>query len=585
MSAWMGRPVDGEVARALALLEAGAMPRDIETQSVDFKEEHGRRGRHGNVDAGGVENEAAARKLAQEVACMASTPGGGALILGVSDGGLRIGTEMRADWLRHRLYELLDRQVTTEVFEHRLGDGTRLLIVRVLESFEPVPYRNKLRWRVDANCVEVSLQEWWARHPAGTRVDPTAALSAQPVSNARPAAVELARMWLRSAGLEDLAAAPELDLLTRLGVARQGYLTVAGVIAFVGVAQPAVDYQRRNHPGGDSTLRIEDPLVSVLEIFERVLTAISDANPVVLHRSVGPGGAGRHQIRALPSLATREVLVNALSHRDWNRQEPVVVEHIANMLIVTSPGGFVGGVNEHNILTATSSRNRSLRELFQKLNLAEREGVGIDRMTAELVSSGLPAPLIRETPGPSVRAELIGGPPDLEWLECIEAIHPRLAPTDVDATLILDRATRIGWIDVASMAPVLQASKEVTEAEIKRVLTTMTIDGSPTLRPVTGLADALPGAWQPTTELRNRVPSRTTNISSPASRETIALGWATHRGRISTTELGSIVGITGSKTKPTIQALEEAGALRPNRSRRAGAGFYYLPTEHPNQTD
>lgn len=580
MTTWMGRPVDNEVNAALAQVEAGVAPGDIETQAVDFKEEDGRRDRRtGAVLPPVAESEPAAQKLAPEVACMASTPGGGALIVGVADDGQRIGSGLRADWLRHRLYELLDRKVTAEVTEHHLSDGHRLLIIRVLEALEPILYKNKLSWRMDDNCVEVSIQDWWARHPAGLRTDPSAQLTAQPIGNARPAAVALAREWLSAAGSDDLAQAPESDLLTRLGVATDGYLTVAGVIAFVGTGHPTIDYQRRAHAGGDSTLRIEDSRVSALEAFNRVLQAITDANPVLQHQAVGPAMAGRRQITALPQAATREVLVNALSHRDWNRQGATVVEHIGNTLVVISPGGFVGGVNEHNILTRVSARNQSLRELFQKLNLAEREGVGVDRMIAELVATGRPAPAIHETAGPAVRVELIGGDPDMEWVDCIETVTPQLSPTDVDAILILDQVTRVGWIDVESMAPVLQTSKQMTETEITRVMTTMMLNGTAPLQPVDGIPLTGPGAWRPGDGMRALVPGRASAIAAPAVRDVVAMTWALHRGRISTTELGSIVGITGSKTNPTVQSLEADGRLRPSRERRVGPGFYYLPVE------
>jgi ATP-dependent DNA helicase RecG len=34
---------------------------------------------------------------------MANTPGGGALVVGVADDGTVLGTELDADWLRHRI--------------------------------------------------------------------------------------------------------------------------------------------------------------------------------------------------------------------------------------------------------------------------------------------------------------------------------------------------------------------------------------------------------------------------------------------------------------------------------------------------
>jgi ATP-dependent DNA helicase RecG len=94
--------VDG----ALAKLGAGALPDGVEREQIDFKEEAGRRGPGGILDVGDRHNQEAARHLANEVACMANTPGGGAIVVGVEDrSGRLLGAALDADWLRHRVYE------------------------------------------------------------------------------------------------------------------------------------------------------------------------------------------------------------------------------------------------------------------------------------------------------------------------------------------------------------------------------------------------------------------------------------------------------------------------------------------------
>jgi ATP-dependent DNA helicase RecG len=72
------------------------------------KEEPGRRGAGGKIVPGGDRNDPAARYLAGEMSCMANSPGGGAIILGVADDGTRIGTDLDGEWLRHRIWQLTD---------------------------------------------------------------------------------------------------------------------------------------------------------------------------------------------------------------------------------------------------------------------------------------------------------------------------------------------------------------------------------------------------------------------------------------------------------------------------------------------
>ena len=130
-------PVAQQVAEVLARLARGEAPTNIERTQVDVKEEPGRRGRDGLVRPGRAENEDAATYLAGEMACLANTPGGGAIILGIADDGARIGTELDAEWLRHRIFQLTNRQLTVSA---RPGDlaGVRLLVLTAPEAVEPI---------------------------------------------------------------------------------------------------------------------------------------------------------------------------------------------------------------------------------------------------------------------------------------------------------------------------------------------------------------------------------------------------------------------------------------------------------------
>ena len=99
---------------------------------MDVKEEAGRRGPGGTIEPGHRQNEAAAAQLAEEMACFANTEGGGAIILGISDLGERIGTDLSLEWLRHRIFELTGHMVTPAIRELEM-DGVRLLVATSIE--------------------------------------------------------------------------------------------------------------------------------------------------------------------------------------------------------------------------------------------------------------------------------------------------------------------------------------------------------------------------------------------------------------------------------------------------------------------
>ena len=176
-------------------------------------------------------------------------------------------------------------------------------------------------------------------------------------------------------------------------------------------------------PGGDSTLRIKDagPLLTQVHTVE---LAGEVANRVT-HTA---RGFAHGRMRAIPPGTLREAIVNGVVHRDWLSPLPTTIEHVGDTLTVTSPGGFVGGVTPDNIITHPAvPRYRSLAEAMAKLGLAEREGIGVDRMVRDMLAMGRPAPAISEIGGPCVRVALLGGPPDAAVVDLVATLAPARA--------------------------------------------------------------------------------------------------------------------------------------------------------------
>jgi ATP-dependent DNA helicase RecG len=266
-------PVAAKVEATLARLAAGELPKHIEIAQVDIKEEPGRRGPGGEIREGTSENEQAARYLAGEISCFANTPHGGAIIVGVGDDGVRIGTSLDGEWLRHRIWELTSRQLTITVREALL-DGARLLILTTHEAIEPIRYAGKIRWRLDDNCVEIDPTSWHSDKLRRSGVDWAAQPSGHTLESVSAVAADVARRYLTvaaDAGDESarhLAEASTQDLLRRLHlVDGEGRLTNAGSLLFVGTPDVGIDYTRRDYPGGDSSSRVRSSRPLLEQIF------------------------------------------------------------------------------------------------------------------------------------------------------------------------------------------------------------------------------------------------------------------------------------------------------------------------------
>ena len=111
-------------------------------------------------------------------------------------------------------------------------------------------------------------------------------------------------------------------------------------------------------------------------------------------------GLAHEEIPEYPTEAVRELLVNAVAHRDYNIQGDNIHLHIfSDRLEVHSPGGLPGPVTLENLLEARFSRNAVIAQVLSDLGFVERLGYGLDRVVAVLRENGMRPPRFEETAG------------------------------------------------------------------------------------------------------------------------------------------------------------------------------------------
>lgn len=456
-----------QVGVALDKIERGLSPTDAEREHVDLKEEAGRRGKGGLLLPGEPRNLAAADQLADEVACMANTPGGGALIVGVDDDtGALLGAALDAEWLRHRIYERVDIAPTVETVER---SGVRLLVLYVAAAREPVENTNgQLRWRTGRQCVPVDRAEWWLHRDDIAGHDPMAAVTDRTIADVASGAIEIARRYLdeqfRYRRDEPVTGSAE-ELLTMLGVRRpDGRLTQAGVLLFCPANRTYLSLSVLDVEGGDVILAPTDMTgLSLLEQIAAVEDRLDTLNTAITLRS----GFSETPVRRLPQAAVREALLNAVAHRDWMQPEPVAVTFVEvdSALQVVSPGGFVGGVGADNLLTERFARYPALADLLRAMRLVEKQGLGVDRMYRDMIALGHRPPVIVEDAGPRVRVRLKGGQPVVPVMRLLSAIKPEVRQRDVRVALIVWTLLHHPFVVADDLTDVLQRSEpEVVEA-------------------------------------------------------------------------------------------------------------------------
>ena len=181
--------------------------------------------------------------------------------------------------------------------------------------------------------------------------------------------------------------------------------------------------------------------------------AASSASIAAICDWIGALAGERGRARARPAASSR---------RDRSSEE---------QLEISSPGGFPSGIRLDNLLVAPPHpRSPLLADAFKRTGLVERTGRGINRMFAEQLRVGRPAPDYGRSSDAHVVAVLPGGPANLSmarWVleqENQQGMPLRLAELQVLSELVRERRAT-----TTELARVMQR----TDAETRNILARM----------------------------------------------------------------------------------------------------------------
>lgn len=442
---------------AVAAILAGARPGDLESDTLDFKEQ-------------GRSLDDTLRMLTRASACFANASGG-TVVVGVRDhvAGPEaiVGTDLDPVRTQRRIYELTEPGLITTVDTMAVG-SLGLMLIRVPASPDVHQVAGRATERVGSDCRPMTSGRIAAVVVERQGHDWSADDSTVPVEAVSARAIEEVRGLLRATGdtqREGWAALSVRDLCRRLGVlTTTGTLTNAGKVLLVGAPTAPLDYTHRRVRSGSLTVneRQEGPAAVVITRVLELIEVRTDRTPIQL------ANGQELFVADLPDVAVREAVVNAVMHRDYRVSAPVQVEHSATRLAVTSPGGFVFGVSPENVLTTSSRpRNPALANAIRTLGLAEAAGVGIDRMYAAMSAIGHGPPQF-ESDGLRVRATLNGGAPNTQLTRFITTL-PVQRRDDPDTLLVLVHLLTSRTVTAEALAGPLQKGRDEIEVTLRQL--------------------------------------------------------------------------------------------------------------------
>ena len=215
------------------------------------------------------------------------------------------------------------------------------------------------------------------------------------------------------------------------------------------------------------------PLLASFEIFENYLKAWNPEKEMEY-------GLFRISIPEFSEAAFREGLVNAFCHRDYSILQMVRLVIEDDGLTISSPGGFIEGVNLNNLLTVEPhGRNQALADALKRIGLAERTGRGIDRIFEGSIVYGRPLPDYTDSTERYVKLFIQRAEPDLVFSKMIlneEKRNGRKLP--INALLILSTLQKERRASLQELSDAIHISEARTKANVEKLIESGLVEAS-----------------------------------------------------------------------------------------------------------
>lgn len=470
----------------LSRIGSGWVADDYEREALDFKQ---------TPDTALPEARRASRNMTKErtkfltdmaehAICFANGSGG-IIVIGVANTAAGreqalVGVPERysAEDVRLAIFRNSSPALTVEVREHD-ENGARLLLVRVPQGI--VVYSTQagvFKQRVGDQCLPIGAADMRALQAARGQHDWSEGVTEFGRTDVSLEALARAATRLRQAGnteLADLAENNRTQFLANCGLLQDGQLRRAAVLLYGNehaLTRTVSDYglllTSSPSPGSEGSLllRRQDtagrPIVLLVDDVLARLNALANTEPIRV-------GAAEVKLTDYPDDVSRELLANALAHRDWEMPGVIEVSHSPDELAFSSPGNLLPGVHHERLLRESVQRNRLLAREIARLRIAEGAGLGFDRVWRNLASQGKGPPIVE--PGIRLRVVVPGGQGDTSFARFLNgAAFPaesRLA-TDLDILLILSALRHRRTVSAKRMVSVLQVDEAAAERALAR---------------------------------------------------------------------------------------------------------------------
>jgi len=388
-------------------------------------------------------------KLVKYCAALANE-GGGRMILGVADPRPRrvVGSQAFTNLERTKagLVERLRLRVEADALEHPDGRVVVFSVPSRPIGF-PIAYQGAYWMRAGEDLVPMTPDQLKRIFGEGGPDFSAELCRGATLADLAPAAIQRFReKWVRKSRNRALAEMSDEQLLSDAELLVDGVATYAALVLFgtrraLGrhLAQAEVIFEYRSSAASIAWSHRKDYREGFFLFDDDLWNGINVHNDVQAFRD----GLFVWDIRTFNEDAVREVILNAVSHRDYRLAGSVFVRQYPRELEVVSPGGLPPGITTENIVWRQAPRNRRIAEALARCGLVERSGQGMDRMFEECIKESKATPEFTGTDDYQVSVTLRGEVQDPKFLRFLERVgRERLATFTTGDFLVLHAVHR-----------------------------------------------------------------------------------------------------------------------------------------------
>jgi ATP-dependent DNA helicase RecG len=344
----------------------------------------------------------------ETIAAFANTKGG-TLLVGVEDNGNITGTTINNETLQNWINQVkisTTPSVIPDIETVSIGNKNVVLIKVMEYPIKPIAVKGRYIKRVKNSNHQMDISEVTDLHLKTFNtswdyyIDTNHSIEDLSLEKVREF-IELANQYKDIKITDD-----PIRVLNKFELIRENKITYGGFLLFMqdNSALTTIELGRFQ----TSTI-IKDSMTLKSDLLSEVEAVMDFIKKHINKSYIITGNVQREEKWDYPLDAIREIVVNAIVHRDYRDSSDSVIKIFEDRIEFYNPGKLPEGITIEKLLSGdyiSTIRNKKIAEIFKEANIIEKYGSGIRRILEGFEAHGLPAPKFEEIKEkPSITSE------------------------------------------------------------------------------------------------------------------------------------------------------------------------------------